>query len=97
MQRHDQARTMKLDYCSAKILRITGQAAIARLEPHSPICVCYLAPCSEVTAAAIFNRILAMKTERFAGHHEAAHALWLAAAGVTAIMLVANLVLLILY
>jgi hypothetical protein len=40
---------------------------------------------------------IGMKTERFAGHHGAMHALWLAAAGVTAIMLVANLVLLILY
>jgi hypothetical protein len=38
-----------------------------------------------------------MKTERFAGHHEARQALMLSVAGVMAIMLIANLVLLILY
>jgi hypothetical protein len=41
--------------------------------------------------------VLAMKTERFAGHNEAREALVLAVAGVTAIMLIANLLLLILY
>ena len=40
---------------------------------------------------------LAIKTERFAGHHEARQALVLSVAGVTAIMLIANLFLLILY
>jgi hypothetical protein len=43
------------------------------------------------------NRALIMKIERFAGHHEAAEALWLAVAGVTAIMLIESLILLILY
>jgi hypothetical protein len=38
-----------------------------------------------------------MKTERFAGHHEAREALLLSIAGVTAIMLIANLILMILY
>jgi hypothetical protein len=38
-----------------------------------------------------------MKIERFAGHHEAREALVLAVAGVTAIMLTAYLLLLILY
>jgi hypothetical protein len=38
-----------------------------------------------------------MKTERFAGHHEAREALVLSVAGVTAIMLIESLVLLIWY
>jgi hypothetical protein len=38
-----------------------------------------------------------MKIERFAGHHEAREALVLSIAGVTAIMLIANLILMILY
>jgi hypothetical protein len=38
-----------------------------------------------------------MKAERFAGHHEAREALVLSVAGVTAIMLIANLILLALY
>jgi hypothetical protein len=38
-----------------------------------------------------------MKIERFAGHNEARQALVLSLAGVTAIMLIANLVLMILY
>jgi hypothetical protein len=38
-----------------------------------------------------------MKTERLAGHHEAREALLLSIAGVTAIMLIANLILMILY
>ena len=42
--------------------------------------------------------ILVMKIERFAGHHhEAREALVLSIAGVTAIMLIANLMLMILY
>jgi hypothetical protein len=45
----------------------------------------------------LLNRTLAMKTERFAGHHEAREALVLSIAGVTAIMLIANLIFLILY
>jgi len=43
------------------------------------------------------NRALAMKTERFVGHHEAREALVLSVASVTAIMLTAYLILLILY
>jgi hypothetical protein len=38
-----------------------------------------------------------MKTERYVGHHEAREALVLSVAGVTAIMLTAYLILLILY
>jgi hypothetical protein len=38
-----------------------------------------------------------MKTARFVGHHEEREALVLSVAGVTIIMLIANLVLLILY
>jgi len=38
-----------------------------------------------------------MKIERFAGHDDAREALLLSIAGVTAIMLIANLILLILY
>jgi len=38
-----------------------------------------------------------MKIELFAGHHEARDALLLSVAGVTAIMLIANLILMILY
>ena len=45
----------------------------------------------------IFNWSLAMKTERFVGHHEAREALVLSVASVTAIMLTAYLILLILY
>jgi hypothetical protein len=45
----------------------------------------------------IFHRALAIKTERFVGHHEVREALVLSVAGVTAVMLIANLVLLILY
>jgi hypothetical protein len=41
--------------------------------------------------------LIAMKIERFAGHHEAREALVLSIAGVTAIMLTAYLLLLILY
>ena len=43
------------------------------------------------------SRTLAMKIEPFAGHHEAREALVLSVAGVTAIMLIANLLLLIFY
>jgi len=38
-----------------------------------------------------------MNIERFAGHHEARQALLISVAGVTAIMLIANLILLLLY
>jgi len=38
-----------------------------------------------------------MNIERFAGHHEARQAPVISVAGVTAIMLIANLILLILY
>jgi hypothetical protein len=40
---------------------------------------------------------LAINTERFAGHHEARQALVLSIAGVMAIMLIANFILLVLY
>ena len=43
------------------------------------------------------SRTLAMKAERFAGHHEEREALTLSVAGVTAIMLIANFILLILH
>jgi hypothetical protein len=43
------------------------------------------------------NRASIMKIERLADHHEATQALWLAIAGVTSIMLIANLILMILY
>ena len=43
-----------------------------------------------------FERLV-MNTERLARHHEAREALVLSVAGVTAIMLIANLLLLILY
>ena len=45
----------------------------------------------------IFHRALAIKTEGFAGHNEARDALVLSVASVTAIMLTAYLILLILY
>ena len=63
-------------------------------------------PNAEVTAASFFNARSAMllfngrsavKTERFAGHHEAREALVLSIAGVTAIMVTAYLILMILY
>jgi hypothetical protein len=50
-----------------------------------------------ITAATNFYRTLVMKIERNAGHNEAREALVLSVAGVTAIMLIANLLLLILY
>jgi len=43
------------------------------------------------------SRTLAVKTERVVGHHEAREALMLSIAGVTAIMLATNLILMILY
>jgi hypothetical protein len=43
------------------------------------------------------NRSWAMKIDRFVGYHEEREALVLSVAGVTAIMLIANLLLLILY
>jgi hypothetical protein len=45
----------------------------------------------------LFNERLAMKTERLADHHQAREALMLSVASVTAIMLTAYLLLLILY
>jgi hypothetical protein len=53
-------------------------------------------PC-EVTAAIFFKERLAMRTERFADHHQAREALVLSVASVTAIMVTAYLILLILY
>jgi hypothetical protein len=55
------------------------------------------APVSGSRQPRIFHRTLAMNTERLAGHYEAREALVLSVAGVTAIMLIANLILLILY
>ena len=49
------------------------------------------------SAATSFDRTFAMKTQRFAGHQEATHALVLSLAGVMAISLIASLILLILY
>ena len=43
------------------------------------------------------SRSLAIKAERIVGHHGASEALVLSVAGVTAITLIANLILLILY
>ena len=43
------------------------------------------------------HRMLNMKIEQFAGHHEAKEALMLSVAGVTTIMLIESLILLILY
>ena len=43
------------------------------------------------------NRAVVTNIERFAGHDEARQALVISVAGVTAIMLIANLVLLLLY
>jgi hypothetical protein len=63
-------------------------------------------PNAEVTAVSFFNARSAMllfngrsavKTQRFAGHHEAREALVLSIAGVTAIMVTAYLILMILY
>ncbi len=50
-----------------------------------------------VTAATNLSSVVTMKTERFAGHNEARQALVLAVAGVTAITLIANLILMLLY
>ena len=69
-------------------LRLTF-GSVASHPPQPP------SPC-EVTAAKIFYRTLNMKIERFAGHHhEARDALVLSVAGVTTIMLIANLLLVI--
>jgi hypothetical protein len=43
------------------------------------------------------NRTLIINIERFAGHHEARQALVISVAGVTAIMLIANVILQLLY
>jgi CHASE1-domain containing sensor protein len=48
----------------------------------------------EVTAATFFNRTLAMNTEKFESHQEGWRSLWLAIAGVIAIMLIWNVVML---
>jgi hypothetical protein len=54
-------------------------------------------PPARCGVAAANNFELVMKIERFAGHDDAREALLLSIAGVTAIMLIANLILLILY
>jgi hypothetical protein len=46
------------------------------------------------SAATFFNRTLAMNTEKFEGHQEGWRSLWLAIAGVIAIMLIWNVVML---
>ena len=56
-----------------------------------------LAPVSGSRQPPVFHRTLAIGIERRAGHHEAREALVLSVAGVTGIMLIANLLLLILY
>ena len=56
-----------------------------------------LAPVSGSRQPPVFHRPLAIGTERLAGHHEAREALVLSVAGVTGIMVIANLLLLILY
>ena len=56
-----------------------------------------LAPVSESQQPPVFHRTLAIDTKRLAGHHEAREALVISVAGVTGIMLIANLLLLILY
>ena len=54
-------------------------------------------PVSGSWEPSVLCRILAMKIERFAGHSEAREALMISVASVTAIMLTAYLILLILY
>jgi hypothetical protein len=54
-------------------------------------------PLSASWEPSVLCRILAMKIERFAGHNEAREALMISVASVTAIMLTAYLILLILY
>jgi hypothetical protein len=44
-----------------------------------------------------FYRTVAMKPDRFAGHHEAMEALVLSVAGVMAVLVIASLILLILH
>ena len=56
-----------------------------------------LTPVSGLQQPPIFHRTLAIKAERFAGHNEAKKAIVLSLAGVTAIMLIENLFLMILY
>jgi len=65
--------------------------AVGSVAPRTP---CPPARCG---VAAANNFELVMKIERFAGHDDAREALLLSIAGVTAIMLIANLILLILY
>ena len=50
-----------------------------------------------VSRIEVQHRMLNVKIERFAGHHEAREALVLSVAGVTAIILIESLTLLILY
>ena len=69
-----------------------GLTWLRGLDPPSP-----LSPKCRGHGSQFFNWTLVMKIQRFAGHHEASQALWLAAAGVTTIMLIMNLFLLILY
>ena len=69
-----------------------------RLQEREYARLCPSAHRAEVAGATNFSSgTLAMKIERFAGHNEAREALLLSVAGVTAIMLIANLLLLILY
>jgi len=78
---------------------------VLRQEPHSSVCVERFGsvapppkPLTPVPGSREppFGR-LAMNTQRLARHHEAREALVLSVAGVTAIMLIANLLLLIFY
>jgi hypothetical protein len=60
------------------------------IEPNSIICVkAWHSFCQP-------RVLIGMKTERFAGHHEATQALVLSVTGVMAILLIASLILLIL-
>ena len=67
---------------------------MALTEAHSIIC----AQCAAlISVATSFDRTLAMKSERFAGHREAMEALVLSVAGVIAVLLIASLMLLLIH
>ncbi len=95
---------MKLDYCTGQICALRDEAqAHARNHTRRSAFDTWLrglilSPKSFVPRSRQPpDRTLIMKIERFAGHREAREALVLSVAGVTTIMLIANLILLILY
>jgi hypothetical protein len=92
---------MKLDYCTAQICAYGTRRKLILGTTFSRLRLSLgsvpLNPMSGSRGATIFDGRLAMKTERFAGHNEAREALMLSVASVTAIMLTAYLILLILY